>query len=66
MDSDPTVSHDNLVRLRESGWRHAADGWRHPRLFFAWPVWFAIRLQGEADRGHKDPVHLILREEAWP
>lgn len=53
--------------LRSRGWAPQPDGWwRHHRLEFPWPVWMALRLQREADRGGRENVHLMLREEYWP
>lgn len=66
MESDPAVNHEMLAKLRENGWRRTKDGWRHPRLEFSWPVWFAVRLQNEADRGKRELIHKLLREEVWP
>lgn len=66
MASELAVSREMLVKLREKGWRRCGDGWRHPRLVYSWPVWSAIRLQHETDKGKHEPIHKIMRGEVWP
>lgn len=41
--------------LLNSGWRLTDFGWKHPDLFFPWPLWHALRVQREMEKGAWKP-----------
>lgn len=41
--------------LEESGWEKTKHGWKRPELYWAWPLWAAVRAQKDIDRGHWKP-----------
>lgn len=50
--------------LIEHGWWACDEGWRHPKLYYAWPVNHALQLQGEVAEGCQDLACRMVRGEA--